>query len=139
MKKICLFLIAVMVLASTASFAADIVIITNKDNPVSSVSAKDVKNIYLGKMVVWSDGTSIDPYGHKDRDLSNLLVKTYVKKSPQQYFLYWQNAVFTGKGSPPIEVENDEQMKKIVAATKGAVGFISASSLDASVKKLTVN
>ena len=139
MKKICLLLIMILAVSASVALAADIVIITNKLNPVDSVSAKDVKNIYLGKMVAWSDGSRIEPIGQKNSELTNVLVKKYVKKSPQQYFLYWQNAVFTGKGTPPFEVDSDAQMKKMVAAKKGAVGFVSAAALDGSVKQLRVN
>jgi len=129
----------ILVMATSVALAADIVIITNKSNPVDSVSAKDVKNIYLGKMVTWSDGSRIEPISQSDSALTNVLVKKYVRKSPQQYFLYWQNAVFTGKGTPPFEVDSDVQMKKMVAAKRGSVGFVSAGSLDSSVKQLNVN
>lgn len=138
MKKIFILLLALLVVGS-ASYAAELILITNVSNSVDSISAKDVKKIYLGKKSSWNDGTSIKVFAQKDTDLTNVLVKKYVKKTPQQYFLYWQNAIFTGKGTPPVEVDGNAQMKKIVKAQKGAIGYIDASELDSSVKKLTVN
>jgi ABC-type phosphate transport system substrate-binding protein len=122
----------------TAGYAADVILITNKSNPVSSLSATDAKNMFLGKKTSWSDGSSVTAFTQKDDAVTDVFAKEFVKKSSQQFYMFWRKAVFTGKGTPPVEVENSEQMKKIVASKNGAVGYILESELDGSVKKLSV-
>ncbi len=94
--------------------------------------------MFLGKKSSWSDGSTVTAFTQKDAAVSDLFAKKFVKKSSQQFYMFWRKAVFTGKGTPPVEVENSEQMKKIVASKSGAVGYIMDSELDESVKKLAV-
>ena len=131
---------ALMILfCCTVGYAADVILITNKSNPVSSVSTTDAKNMFLGKKSRWSDGSAVTAFTQKDVAVTDSFAKNFVKKSSQQFYMHWRKAVFTGKGTPPVEVENSEQMKKIVASKTGAVGYILSSELDDSVKKLDVN
>ena len=46
----------------------------------------------------------------------------------------WAQNVFTGKAVPPKKLGTDEEVKKSVAANKGAIGYIKASSADDTVK-----
>ena len=138
MKRISLLIALMILFCCTAGYAADVILITNKSNPVSSLSATDAKNMFLGKKSSWSDGSTVTPFTQKDADLTNPFARKFVKKSSQQFYMFWRKAVFTGKGTPPVEVESSEQMKKIVAAKNGAIGYILESELDDSVKKLIV-
>ncbi|MDG5467320.1 phosphate ABC transporter substrate-binding protein [Deltaproteobacteria bacterium IMCC39524] len=138
MKRISLLIALMILFCCTAGYAADVILITNKLNPVSSLTATDAKNMFLGKKTGWSDGSTVTPFTQKDSAVTDPFAKKFVKKSSQQFYMFWRKAVFTGKGTPPVEVENSEQMKKIVAAKNGAVGYILKSELDDSVKKLSV-
>jgi ABC-type phosphate transport system substrate-binding protein len=122
----------------TAGYAADIILITNKSNPVSSVSAADVKKIFLGKKTSWDDGSKVVAFTQKDDAVTDPFAKQYVKKSSQQFYMYWRKAVFTGKGTPLVEVNNSAEMKKIIAAKAGTLGYILATELDDTVKSLAV-
>ena len=46
--------------------------------------------------------------------------------------------LFTGTGLPPKVFADDAEIKNAVAAQPGAIGYISASALDGSVKKLDI-
>jgi ABC-type phosphate transport system substrate-binding protein len=65
-------------------------------------------------------------------------MKQVVRKTPQQYTTYWKKSLFTGTGLPPKNFANDQEIMTAVAAQPGAIGYISVSSLDASVKKLDI-
>lgn len=130
--------IACLLVASTV-LAADYVLITHKSNPVTSLSAQDAKNYYLGKQTTWSNGTKVTVYTQSSSPIHTTFLKQIVRKSPQQYTTYWKKSLFTGTGLPPKDFAGDDEMKKAVAAQPGSLGYISANALDGSVKKVDVN
>ena len=41
---------------------------------------------------------------------------------------YWLQAIFSGRGVPPPEVDSDDQVVKFVLQTPGAIGYVSADA-----------
>ena len=138
MKAIKLILIALVLGLAVQAVAADFVVITHPGNSASSISQQDLKNIYLGKKSRWDDGSSIVVMAQKSGALTDAFISEAVGKTTQQYFIYWRKIVFTGKGTPPVEMDTDAQAKAAVASRPGAIGYIAASALDGSVKQLKV-
>lgn len=138
MKAFKVILIALVLGLATQAVAADFVVITHPGNSQSSISQQDLKNVYLGKKSRWDDGSSVAVFAQKSGDLTDSFISQAVNKTSQQYFIYWRKIVFTGKGTPPMEMGDDSQVKAAVASKPGAIGYINASALDGSVKKLTV-
>ena len=138
MKAVKVILIALVLGMAVQAAAADFVVITHPGNSAGSISQQDLKNIYLGKKSQWNDGSSVVVLAQKSGPLTDTFISDAVGKTSQQYFIYWRKIVFTGKGTPPMELDGDAQIKAAVAARPGAIGYISASALDGSVKKLTV-
>ena len=123
---------------STAAIAEEVVLIVNSDSAITSISARDAMNIYLGKKSSWSNGTTVVPFSHGDDAITGTFARTYVKKSAQQLDLYWRKLVFTGKGTPPEKFSDSKLMKRAVASRRGAIGYILKSELDGSVTQLNV-
>jgi ABC-type phosphate transport system substrate-binding protein len=46
----------------------------------------------------------------------------------------WAQLVFSGRALPPKQAASDDEVKKLVAGNKNAIGYIKASSVDDSVK-----
>lgn len=138
MRYLIMVLVLAILLVSTAALAADYVVIVNKSNPATVASQGDVKNYYLGKKTSWSDGSPIIVFTQDSSDVHVGFMKQMVRKSPQQYATYWKKSLFTGTGLPPKDFASDDDMKQAVAAQPGAIGYISASALDDSVKKLDI-
>lgn len=55
-------------------------------------------------------------------------------KDPAQVRSIWSKLIFTGGGTPPMEVDSEQDMKKAVAADPGRIGYIDKKDVDASVK-----
>lgn len=138
MKILSFLFILFILLIGTTSFAAEVVIITNQGNPVSTITVQDAKQIYLGKKSTWSNGNGVKAFTQKNAQITEMFSKKFVKKSSQQFNLYWRKAIFTGKGTPPVEVINSEEMKKMVASETGSIGYILDTEVDSSVKQLKV-
>lgn len=137
MKRNLFGFIAILVLASVSiTFAADPVIIANKDVATASVDQKLVQNIYLGKTTKWDDGAKIVPVLLQSGATHEAFLATYIKQSASQFNGFWTKAVFTGTGTPPKSFSSEQELVDYVANTSGAVGYTSTPS-DA-VKTLSI-
>jgi len=114
--------------------AGDVVVIVNKAND-NSVDKTLVAKIYTGESKVWANGGSISAIDLTDDNPGRAsFANDFVGKSPGSLKSLWTQNVFTGKAVPPKAMASDEDVKKAVAANKGAIGYIKASSADDTVK-----
>jgi ABC-type phosphate transport system substrate-binding protein len=121
---------------SFPAFAGDYVIITNKAN-TNAVDKDFVAKIYRGEAKVWPNGDSVAAYDLPDENAARVAFDQEVAgKSVSQMKALWGQLIFSGKAVPPKKMESDDEVKKAVAANKGAVGYVSASSADGSVKAI---
>lgn len=108
---------------------AEIVVIVNPKNAVTSMTAEQTSQYYLG---ISNSFVPVD-----QADGSPIRVEFYKKitnKEPGQVRAIWAKLVFTGKGRMPKEMASHEDVKKAVAADPNAIGYIDKSALDGSVK-----
>ena len=123
MRRIRICLLGLLLCFSSASWA-DVIIIAHKESPESSLSAKELQEIFLGKRVQWADNSSIHPATVKEDTLHKAFLKQYIKKSPSQWLAHWKRMVFTGNGTPPKQFDSQEELLDYVAETSGAIGYI---------------
>jgi hypothetical protein len=64
---------------------------------------------------------------------------TTLERSSSQVAAYWSKLVFTGKGIPPKEVNNDAEVIAIVADNQNAVGYVDSSAVTGAVKAIPLN
>lgn len=57
-------------------------------------------------------------------------------KSGAQVKAAWSRLVFSGKATPPKEIANSAEVKKMVANNANAIGYIEKSAVDGTVKVL---
>ena len=136
-KAIIGFIFILAFLAPALSLASDVVIITNVSVPVSTLSAKDVKQIFLGSKTAWDNGDKIVFVVQDRTDASDTFLKTYVKKSSSQYNNYWKKQVFTGKGKAPQSFSSDQELVQFVSETAGAIGYVSSGADTGNTKTIT--
>jgi hypothetical protein len=51
---------------------------------------------------------------------------------------HWRRLAMTGGGTAPKFFEKEEDLRKFVAETPGAIGFVDSANADASVATLTL-
>jgi ABC-type phosphate transport system substrate-binding protein len=128
--------IALVVAALFAApvMAADYVIIVNKANS-NDVDKAFVAKIYKGDAKSWASGDAVSAFDLPEDNPTRVAFDQNVAgKSVSQMKALWGQLVFSGKAVPPKKLDSDDDVKKAVAANKGAVGYISAESADGSVK-----
>ena len=129
-------LLALLLACAGSARADDIVIIVNRDNK-NVVDIAFVQRAYLGTIKGWPDGTSVtvldQPEGSEAREV---FCASVLKRSVANIKAIWSQNIFTGRGLPPKITTPDQAIKQVVASNVGAIGYIHASQLDATVKAL---
>ncbi|MBN2372491.1 substrate-binding domain-containing protein [bacterium] len=119
------------------SYVNDIVIIGNKDVPVDSLTAHDIRSIFLGEMIKWRNNQIIIFVISKTKTHEDFLSK-YIGNTAAQYRNYWRKMVFTGKSRSPRSFETDEEILDHVANTSGAIGYIPSGIYSDKVKIISI-
>ena len=139
MKHSQIFLIAAIVGMCAASLsAADIKVIANSSVGASSVSADELKGVFLATKTSLSDGSHVEPVLEKGGPVHEAFVKEYLGKTDAALQTYYRSLVFTGKASMPKTLAADAEVVAYVAKTKGAIGYVGADAGTAGVKTLEV-
>lgn len=129
----------IVILASANLWAGGIKVIANPSVRASSISADDIKNVFLENTSSLGDGTHVEPVLAKGGPAHVVFVKQYLGKTDTALQVYYRSLVFTGRGSMPKTVGSDAEVVDYVAKTKGAIGYVSAETSTHAVKTLEIN
>jgi len=124
---------ASLLLALTVSVDAGVVVIVNPAN-TATLTPDDVQRLFLGKTKSYPGGGDAVAFNLKEGAVRDAFNQGVLEKSESQVKAYWSQLVFTGKGTPPKEAADEDEMKKWVASNPAAIGYIDASKVDGTVK-----
>jgi ABC-type phosphate transport system substrate-binding protein len=111
---------------------ADFKLIVNPASGVDSLSATDVKGIFL------ETKKSLQPVLLKGGVAHEDFVKNVLGRSDSALNNYYRSLVFSGTGSIPKAFASDEEVVAYIAKTKGAIGYVSSAAALDGVKVLDV-
>jgi len=124
--------------ASLSLAGAAPVIIVNKSIEKEKVDAATLKSVLLGKKVGWDSGGRAILAVLKSGPVADEFLKGAVDMSGSSFNNYWRRLAMTGGGTAPHSFEKEEDLRKYVADTPGAIGFVDSANVDASVAVLTL-
>lgn len=133
-----IFVLAGLLLAALDASAAGVKVIANSSVAASSISADDLRSVFLEARNSLSDGTHVQPVLKRGGTVHTAFVRDYLDKSDAALQIYYRSLVFTGKGSMPKEVSSDAEVVSYVSRTKGAIGYVSSESESAGTKTLEI-
>lgn len=126
-------------LSITTTTYAGIAIIGHPDEATQAISKKTAAEVFLGKNNRMGDGTRIKVLDQSEENLiRDKFYESLVDKNRRQMQAYWINRIFTGRGTPPAPVGGDADVKAIISASPGYIGYIDSRNVDASVKVLLI-
>jgi ABC-type phosphate transport system substrate-binding protein len=128
--------IGLIALSATIASAAP-VIIANKSLEKEKLDASTVKSVFLGKKVAWDTGGRVMLAVLRNGPVADDFLKASVDMNSSGFNNLWRRLAMTGGGTAPKSFESEEDVRKYVAATPGAVGFVDSANVDASVVVLT--
>ncbi len=131
-------LISTFVLASSLvlpSLAlAEVEVIVHPSN-AAALDKDAIKRIFLGKTRAFPGGSEAVPISLNESSAENQdFTKSVLSKTPKQLKAYWAKMVFTGKGTPPRQMDSSAQVLELIAANPNLIGFVPAGSATGSVK-----
>jgi len=137
--KTLLFIVALYFAQPTPCSAQNIEIIVNPDVPSHSLSLTAARVLFGMRLRVWENGSPVTVFVLDEREpLHRLFVKTKLNILPHQLQKSWDRLVFSGTGQAPVKVADWEEMKKKVATTPGAVGYLRGDLIDESIRKVPI-
>jgi len=129
MKKLILsFLFFWLFLACGVAKAQDVVIVANKSVKASDVNSDEIKDVFDGDKSALKDGSHVTPVTLKGGPVHEAFLKKYEGKGDAAYRAAWRSLVFTGQGSMPKTFDTEAALVDYVAATPGAIGYVSAGA-----------
>lgn len=118
--------------------AAELKVIANSSVGTTTVSADELKGVFLETRSSLADGSRVQPVLVKGGSAHDAFVKEYLGKTDAALQTYYRSLVFTGKAAMPKTLGSDAEVVAYVAKTKGAIGYVAASTDTAGVKTLSV-
>lgn len=131
-------LLSLVALGLAASVCqAQVAVVVGAKSPAAALSADQAAGLFLGKTdQLPGVGTAALLDQAEGSTIRELFYTKVAGKSGSQVKAAWSRLVFSGKATPPKEVANSADVKKAVAASPNAVGYIEKSAVDATVKVL---
>lgn len=124
----------------SASAFANVVIVVHPSN-TAEISRDDINRLYTGRASSFPGGSQAVPINLIDSNSTrNDFDDKVLGRSSSQIKAHWSKLVFTGKGSPPKEVNNDAEVLDLVANNPNIIGYVSKNADISSVRAvLTVD
>jgi ABC-type phosphate transport system substrate-binding protein len=120
----------------SAANAQDVVLVANKGVPISTIREADLRALFRGTKTRFPDGSHAVPVTLKGGPAHEVFLRNHLDESPADFQAQWRKAVFTGQGVMPKAFDSEAALIEYVAATPGAVGYVSRISPQDNVKPL---
>jgi len=128
----------VLFICFTNTAAAQIGIVVNNNNPINDISITELKQIYLAKQTMFSEGNNIVLAEYTD--IKEQFYDILLGWSVLKYNKYWMKLIFSGESdATPKEFNISEELIIFVSKNINAIAFISIKDADEKVKILTVD
>ncbi len=108
-------------------------IVVNKGLEKEKIDGVAAKALFLGKKVSWDSGGRVLIAVLKGGPVAEAFYKAALDQDASQFNNYWRRLAMTGGGVAPKSFETEADLKKFVAETAGAIGFLDEAQADASV------
>jgi len=135
--------LAAVVLLSTTFIApsafAELAVIVHPSNSISRISKSDLSDIYLGRSEEFANGSDAEPLDQESQSPARRQFnKAVLSMDEGMLRSYWSKLMFSGKGQPPEELSDDDEVRSAVAANPRAIGYIDKSAVNSSVKVILI-
>ena len=126
-KKVILWLLGVFLLTAGNVWAEDIVVVVNANAPVQSLTANQIRDIYLGESRRWR-GVRIAPVDYRgSTTLQGRFLDSVLYMDISAYNNYWIKRAFRDGLKRPTVAVSPREALQAVARSAGGIGFFYAS------------
>ena len=129
-----LILLLIFIACEPPASAQDVVVVANKGVQVFGIRDADLRAIFIGSKTRLSDGSRAIPVILKGGPAHGVFLRNHVGESPADFQAQSRKLIFTGQGAMPRAFDSEAAVIEFVAATPGAVGYVSRISPQDPVK-----
>lgn len=129
---------AALFLGVATAGAAAPALIAHKNVANEKLDAAGLKAVFLGKKVAWDGAGRIVLAVLKSGPVADEFLQKAVEMNASTFSNHWRRLAMTGGGTAPKSFDREEDLRKFVAETPGAVGFVDSALADATVATLSV-
>lgn len=124
-----------------SALASDYLLVTSQKSPIEKLSQKDIRAIFVGDKLFWSDGQRIFPARVGEDTISEQFLKEKVGMSLSEFNTHWRRRAFSGRAIPPRKFESTKDLMDYLNSEPGAIGLIPKSELGnaSSLKTISIN
>ena len=126
MRNLIMVLTLLFLLMALSGHADMVVIVDNKTN-VTHISNSSVGDIFLDRLHTFDNGISVVPVNN------NALMKYFylrvADRNQNEMQAYWSKLLFTGRGEPPLTLDDDQSVIQLIEHNPNMVGYVSAASV----------
>ena len=136
MIKKYLLTVLILLILSKLIYADDnaIVVIANRNSGIQVLSHTELVNIYLGRTKKLASGVTVTPIDLPiNSDEKKLFYQQLVHKSPAEIQAYWARLVFTGQANQPVEIDNAQDILKMIQKNQNTIAYINRKNINSSV------
>jgi ABC-type phosphate transport system substrate-binding protein len=127
-----------LTLGAGAVAQEEVVPVVSAKSRVTSLSANQVADIFLGKTSRFPDGTQAIPIDQTEESPAReRFYAVFTGKSAAQVKAHWSKIIFTGRGQPPRQASDSREAKRLVAENPNAIGYLEPSQVDSTLRVLT--
>lgn len=138
MKSPKLFVLSGLLLLAGVASAQGVKVIANSSVQATSISARDLKSVYLEEKSSLAGSGHVEPVLAKAGPAHEAFLKRVLGRTDSDLQMYYRSLVFTGRGSMPKTLDSDEAVVAYVARTRGAIGYVSLGANADGVRTLDI-
>ena len=122
-------------LALPLGACADVVVIVHPDNPVRTMTPREVSDLYLGRSraFVTGDQTPLLPATIYEQPADSHLRESFFRvlngMPISQLNAYWARLRFSGEVLPPVALADSRTILEAVSRNRGAIGYVDAAAV----------
>jgi len=137
MKKLHQIASLLVLLGLSHAAQAQIAIVASQKSNANTITAEQASALFLGKSdQLPGGGTALLLDLPESSPARDTFYSKVTGKSQSQVKASWARLVFSGKGTPPKELPNSAEVKRLVAANPNLIGYVEKGAVDGSVKVL---
>jgi len=122
-------LIGLLAMLSAANMrtgdASSFSVVVHPSNPIVSITRAELSAIYMKRTRSWRGGREIVPV---DQPASSPVRERFSRaihgKNVAYVTRYWQRLIFSGRGIPPRQLQNDAAVLELVKNSRDAIGYV---------------
>lgn len=121
---------AICLLATTLA-RADVVVVARSESDFGGLSKNEIINIFLGRYRQLAGGQIAEPIDLPMQSTErSAFYERLIGKTSAEINAYWARLLFTGRVTPPRQVDNSERLIETLLGNPRAIGYIDRSKVD---------